>query len=93
VESVPRLDKVPSFRPLVSHGILAWGCVMPGYRLYFMNELGHIEQVGEFDADDDDIAIAAVERARGIAPMELWCRTHKVKHWDAIPVSSPTVSA
>lgn len=66
---------------------------MPGYRLYFMNELGHIEQVGEFDADDDDTAIAAVERARGIAPMELWSRTHKVKHWDAIPMRSPTVSA
>lgn len=82
-----------SFRRLVSHGILVRGCVMPNYRLYWMNELGHIEQVGEFDSDDDATAIAAVERARGNAPMELWCGTQKVKHWDAIPVSSPTVSA
>lgn len=66
---------------------------MPGYRLYFMNELGHIERAGEFDADDDTAAIAAVDRARGNTPAELWCRTHKVKRWDAIPVSSPTVSA
>ena len=45
------------------------------------------------DADDDASAIAAVERARGNAQMELWCGTHKVMHWDACPVSSPTVSA
>lgn len=66
---------------------------MPGYRLYFMNDLGHIEQVGEFVADDEATAIAAVERARGGAAMELWCGTHKVKHWEAIPIISPTVSA
>ncbi len=66
---------------------------MPGYRLYFMNEGGHIEQVGEFDADDDATAIAAVERARGSDSMELWCGTQKVKHWDAIQVCSPKVSA
>lgn len=73
--------------------MLAWGCAMPGYRLYWMTELGHIEQVGEFDADDDTTAIAAVERSRGNASVELWCGTRKVKHWDAIAVSSPTVSA
>ena len=63
---------------------------MPGYRLYFMNGLGHIEQVGEFDADDDATAIAAVERARGSTEMELWCGTQKVKHWEAVLDSSPT---
>ena len=66
---------------------------MPGYRLYFLNDLGHIEQVGEFDADDDATAIAAVERARSNAQMELWCGTDKVMHWDACLASSPTVSA
>ncbi len=66
---------------------------MSDYRLYWMNELGHIEQVGEFESDDDAIAIAAVEHARGNAPMELWCGTQKVKHWDAMPVGSPTVLA
>ena len=66
---------------------------MPDYRLYLMNEGGHIVQVGEFDADDDASAIAAVNRARGNGQMELWCGTHKVMHWDASPVNSPTVSA
>ena len=66
---------------------------MPSYRLYWMNELGHIEQVGEFDSDDDATAVAAVEYARGNSSMELWCGTQKVKHWDAVPVSPPTVSA
>lgn len=62
------------------------------YRLYWMNELGHIEQAGEFDAENDATAIAAVERVRGRASLELWCGSQKVKHWDAIPVSSPTES-
>ena len=66
---------------------------MPGYRLYWMNELGHIERVGEFDADDDDQAIVAVERSGVHAPVELWCGTQKVKQWDAVPVSAPTLSA
>ena len=66
---------------------------MPSYRLYWMNELDHIEQVGEFESDDDATAIAAVECARGNATMELWCDTRKVKHWDAVPDRAPTVSA
>lgn len=66
---------------------------MPGYRLYWMNELGHIEQVGEFHAEDDPSAIAAVERSRGRAPLELWCGARKVKHWDPVPESSPAASA
>jgi hypothetical protein len=66
---------------------------MPGYRLYFLSDLGHIEQVGEFNPDDDTGVIAAVERARGNAQMELWCGTHKVMQWEAILARSPTVSA
>ena len=66
---------------------------MPGYRLYWLTELGHIEQVGDFEAQDDSSAIAAVERSRGHAPLELWCGTRKVRHWDPVPVSSPTMSA
>ena len=62
------------------------------YRLYWMNELGHIEQAGECDAENDATAIAAVEHVRGRASLELWCDSQKVKHWDAIPVSSPTDS-
>jgi len=65
---------------------------MPGYRLYWMNELGHIEQVGDFDADSDQAAISAVERSRGHAALELWCGTRKVKHLDALSPTSPTPS-
>ena len=42
-----------------------------------MNELGHIEQAGEFDAENDATAIAAVERVRGRASLELWCGSQK----------------
>lgn len=65
---------------------------MSDYRLYWMNELGHIERVGEFDAEDDATAIATVEQSRGHSPLELWCGTRKVKCWDVSPVSSPNVS-
>ena len=57
-----------------------------------LNELGHIEQAGEFDAENAATAIAAVEHVRGKASLELWCGSQKVKHWDAIPVSWPTES-
>jgi hypothetical protein len=60
------------------------------YRLYWINELGHIEQAGEFDAENDAMAITAVERVRGKASLELWRGTQKVKNWNASPVSSPT---
>jgi hypothetical protein len=66
---------------------------MPDYRLYFMNDGGHIEEAGEFQADDDATAIAAVNRARGNGRMELWCGTHKVMRWDPSPVYPSTVSA
>ena len=66
---------------------------MPDYRLYFINDGGHIKQVGEFHADDDTSAIAAVNCARGKDRMELWCGTHKVMHWDASSFNPPTLSA
>ena len=66
---------------------------MPDYRLYFMNDGGHIAQVGEFNADDDTTAIAAVNSAGGNGQMELWCGTRKVMHWDASPANSSKVSA
>lgn len=66
---------------------------MSDYRLYLMNDGGHIVQVGEFHAHDNTTAIGAVERARGNDQMELWCGTHKVMHWDAKAVNLPEVSA
>lgn len=79
-----------NFRPLGSYVTLARGRAMPDFRLYLVNELGHIKAVGEFHADDDLTAVAAVERARGDAPLELWCGSHKVKHWDTLPMRLPT---
>ena len=59
---------------------------MPDFRLYLINELGHIEAAGNFFADDDPTAVAAVERTRGRLPLELWCGSRKVHHWDAVPM-------
>jgi hypothetical protein len=57
------------------------------YRLYFMDRFsGHIEHVREFDADDDDAALAVAESWRNGQPMELWNRHRKLKHWDESPV-------
>jgi hypothetical protein len=56
------------------------------YRLYFMDPLsGHIDQFREFEADDDEAAIAIAEAWREDRPMELWNRERKLRHWDAAP--------
>lgn len=59
------------------------GGVMKDYRLYLLDEFsGHIAEVREFDAVDDQ---AAIDRALQIGDqraMELWHRNHKLKHWD-----------
>jgi hypothetical protein len=54
------------------------------YRLYFLDRFtGHIEQFREFEAEDDDAALATAEDWRESQPMELWNRQRKLKHWDA----------
>ena len=62
---------------------------MAGYRLYFINRFsGHIEHRREFFADDDAAALAqASEWSTGQA-MELWEGEHKLKHWDAAPLTT-----
>jgi len=63
---------------------------MPGYRLYFMERFsGHIEQAREFAAQDDAAAIAIAEQSRDNRPMELWRAAHKVRYWDARPITPP----
>ena len=53
------------------------------YRLYFMDPLsGHIDHFREFEAADDEAALATAEHWRGGHPMELWNRERKLKHWD-----------
>ena len=54
------------------------------YRLYFMDRFsGHIDHFREFEAEDDDSALAVAEGWREDRPMELWSRQHKLRHWEA----------
>jgi hypothetical protein len=49
------------------------------YRLYFLkSDLGGIERFAEFEAPDDDAALALAAEHEGEAPMELWCERRKV---------------
>ena len=64
----------------------AWARVagsMPYYRLYFLDRFsGHIDHFREFEAADDEAAIALGEQWREGCPMELWTGRRKVRHWD-----------
>ena len=57
------------------------------YRLYFMDGFsGHIEHFREFEAEDDNSALAIAEEWREERPMELWNRERKLRHWDDVPL-------
>lgn len=56
---------------------------MKDYRLYLLDEFsGHIDEVREFDAADDQAAIDQALHIGDHRAMELWHRHHKLKHWD-----------
>lgn len=56
------------------------------YRLYFMDRVsGHIDHFREFEAEDDDAALATAEHWRNGQAMELWNLERKLKHWDTPP--------
>ena len=58
---------------------------MLNYRLYFLDgSSGRIRDFREFEAEDDAAAIDDAEMGRTDDPMELWCRTRKVQHWESI---------
>lgn len=53
------------------------------YRLYFLDGFtGHFDHFREFEAEDDDAAMAVAERWREERAMELWNRDRKLKRWD-----------
>jgi hypothetical protein len=53
------------------------------YRLYFMHRFsGHIEHYREFEAENDEAAVATAEGWNEGCPMELWNLERKLKHWD-----------
>ena len=59
------------------------------YRLYMMTASGgHIQAVQEIDAPDDAEAVRMAAERSGPQPLELWCRTRKVKSFEADTVSA-----
>lgn len=66
---------------------------MAYYRLYYMDsQSGHIDHFREFDAPDDDSAVALAEEVRTLSPMELWSGRRKIRRWEAIPAGGPSAS-
>ena len=62
------------------------------YRLYFLNDAGHVKFRVELDCEDDDHAIQTARRAADGRAMELWNQDRQVKVFladDALPGSSP----
>jgi hypothetical protein len=48
------------------------------YRLYFLNDDGHIERALDIECEDDEAAIQAVLIIGGDQPKELWQRGRRV---------------
>jgi len=56
---------------------------MPDYRLYFLDETGHIRHAIELDCETDADAIALVDRHRDGRAMELWHLARQVRTFNA----------
>lgn len=63
---------------------------MPAYRIYFMDEDGHIRNAEEWVFEADLEAIEIADELSEFAPMELWCGIRKVRRWDALPMRQAT---
>lgn len=74
-----------SVKSRIIGGLTGEGQPMPYYRLYFLDETGHIWLADPMDCDDDDAAIAAVEAHRAkrnhLHAMELWQQGRRVKQF------------
>ena len=67
---------------------------MLNYRLYLLDgSNGRIRDFREFEAQDDAAAIDDAENGRTDGPMELWCRTRKVRNWEGILARQSRMSA
>jgi hypothetical protein len=68
---------------------------MTGYRLYHLHgPRNEVESFYEFEAPDEESAIAIAEQRRGVNAMELWQGHQKLRRWDGItraphPMASP----
>jgi hypothetical protein len=59
---------------------------MTSYRLFFIGGHGHFQGVLQIDAADDEASIAAADKVRTIAAMELWQGLRMVREWPRIDV-------
>lgn len=67
---------------------------MPVYRLYFLaNPSGSIERFEEFEAADDDEALAMIDQQIGDQPLELWSDRRKIGQFDTALALSGITSA
>jgi len=59
------------------------------YRLYFYDGFSrHIDHFREFEAEDDERALAIAENWSSGAPMELWNRERLLRRWEGrLPMS------
>lgn len=56
---------------------------MPHYRLYFLSRRnGSIERFEEFEARDDEAALAVIEQRLGDQPLELWSGGRKIGQFE-----------
>jgi len=54
---------------------------MLDYRLYFLDDAGHIQGVVEFDGSDDADALAQAEGYADVRAMELWRRDRWIRRF------------
>ena len=67
---------------------------MPHYRLYFLSSRsGSIERFEEFEARDDDEALALIDHRIGDQPLELWTGGRKVGQFECALALSGLTSA
>jgi hypothetical protein len=57
---------------------------MHDYKLYYLDEAGHIVQAVVLNADDDEAAVAEAESRRDQRRMELWRRARLVRELPAL---------
>ena len=60
---------------------------MVGYRLYFMDNDGHIQQAAEFECADDAEALVWAADQRDERYMELWSGQRRVAEFPAQPIA------
>ena len=62
---------------------LVW--VVGYYRLHYLDGFRGDVRVREFEAENDEAAIAYGDDVRSLSQMELWQGDRRVRHWDSFP--------